>query len=129
MSPCVALPSGQKIGQGSGSIGQMGRGFPGGLKQAIPYPFNKIFINSHMTTMHSAVIHHSLNLKFTRIIHRRTKTRIRYGIPRKTNRVSVNWHEKQDVGASHLATLTEMKQLPPMIQPEGASPLGSQFTQ
>ena len=49
-------PSGQKISQGSGSIGQMHRRFPGGLKQAIPYPFNKAFINPHMTTTHPAVI-------------------------------------------------------------------------
>ena len=63
----------------------MGRGFPGGLKQAIPYPFNEVFINPHMTTMHPAVIQHPFNLKFTRIIHRRMKTRIRYRIPKITN--------------------------------------------
>ena len=63
----------------------MGRGFPGGLKQAIPYPFNKVFINPHMTMMHPTVIQHPFNLEFTRIIHRRMKTRIRYRIPKITN--------------------------------------------
>ena len=38
-----------------------------------------------MTTMHSVVIQHPFNLKFTRIVHRRMKTRIKYRIPRKTN--------------------------------------------
>ena len=77
--------SGLEIGQGSGTIGQMGRGFPVDLKQAIPYPFNKVFINPHMTTMHPAVIQHPFNLKFTCIVCRRIKTRIKYRIPRITN--------------------------------------------
>ena len=63
----------------------MGRGFPGGLEQAIPYKFNKIFIDPHMTTMHPVVIQHPFDLEFTRIICRRMKTRIRYRIPKITN--------------------------------------------
>ena len=63
----------------------MGRRFPGGFKQAIPYLFNEVFINPHTTTMHPMVIQHPFNLKCTLIVSRRTETRIRYRIPRKTN--------------------------------------------
>ena len=63
----------------------MGRGFKDGLKQAIPYPFHEVFINPHMTTTHPVVIQYPFNLKFTCIVYRRMKTRIRYRIPRKTN--------------------------------------------
>ena len=63
----------------------MGRGFPGGLKQAIPYPFNKIFINPYMTMTNATMIQYPFNLKFTQIIGRWTKTRIRYRITRVTN--------------------------------------------
>ena len=63
----------------------MGRGFPGGLKHAIPHPFNKVLINPQMTTMNSTMIQYPFNFKFTQIIRRWTKTRIRYRITRVTN--------------------------------------------
>ena len=37
-----------------------------------------------MTMTHPAVIQHPFNLKFTHIIHRRTKVRIMYRIPKIT---------------------------------------------
>ena len=63
----------------------MGRRLPSGLKQAISYQLNKIFINPHTTTMHAMVIQYLFNLKFTHIVRRRTKTSIRYRIPKITN--------------------------------------------